>query len=184
MNIDNIEEAMKRAHAALPSVEEAAARLNELSAILAKMKRTEDKQPELFHGYTMEQWQRIIDGGYLCEFWDDDGRGRFYATLKEVDKEWPNPFTVVYDNMDHDLFPKCRPAQRYGVLTPHFGGPKPEWLKDDDLIVWWKNEEGRTLADAVWKARHYPPAGKLTWQADDEGNVGMIEFIAMPGAPK
>jgi len=46
MNIDNIEEAMKRAHEAMPSVEEAAARLNELGAILAEMKWTEDKQPD------------------------------------------------------------------------------------------------------------------------------------------
>jgi len=159
--MDNVQKAFETIVKAGLTLEEAVERF---TAAVPK------KGPELFHGYTMEQWQRIIDGGYLCQTWN-------HRLGKCVTEEWLTPLLGVseqgFDIGEYSFFrhqQHCRPAQRYGVLTPHFGGPKPEWLNDSDLIVW-RREGGKAVGLNSFAT--YIACG-VEWNKVDE-------FIAMPG---
>jgi len=120
------------------------------------------EQENLIDGYTREQWQRIIDGKYLCEFWDTE---RFvspiFSLLGSVIKK-PLPF-VRNQGMPYK---HCRPAQLYGTRHPCFG-KRPEWLKDDDRIIWVKYDDGSHTTSDFFNAK------KMLFE-------DVIEFIAMP----
>lgn len=166
--------------------------IESVRAALKEYDEAKEKESELFHGYTMQQWQRIIDERhpdgtkkYLCEFINNkhEVRGFVVGSLREIHEGWDGddngPFVIASDhNMANDCFQHCRPAQRYGVLIPHFGGEKPDWLGDQDMIVWWKNEAGTTLDGRsrhtdYTKDNYFPTSKRMSW-----GDI--VEFIAMP----
>jgi len=89
----------------------------------------EHHEPELIQGYTAEQWQVIIDGGYLCEFSD---RLKFQAS-------WFNVLASrdgdSFEDCDGDVMSHCRPAQIKGVLRPIWiepvGDPHCHFFSED-----------------------------------------------------
>jgi len=85
---------------------------------LAEYDEQQAKNEELFHGYTMEQWKRIIDGRYAVETRLPMCSWRLNE-LAYVRVDLNDPFVAPYDR--GLFFKECRPAQRYGVLIPHFG---------------------------------------------------------------
>ena len=73
----------------------------------------------LIQGYTAEQWQEIIDGGYLCEFSsrpDFTGNCRVFGTLRDINANFAK---------DHGCqrWSYYRPAQLKGVMRPIFVEP-------------------------------------------------------------
>lgn len=80
--------------------------------------RGAEKAPALIQGYTAEQWQEIIDGGYLCEF---SMNGNFtrcpvYCTLQEFDSGGGSASFLPHPAKG--IFAYCRPAQLKGVIRP------------------------------------------------------------------
>jgi hypothetical protein len=78
-------------------------------------------EPELIQGYTAEQWQEIIDGGYLCEFHCElqgDSPPRYYGKLQEMSDS--GLFRMENSRV---WFEYCRPAQIKGVMRPIFVEP-------------------------------------------------------------
>ena len=69
-------------------------------------------------GYTAEQWQEIIDGGYLCEVADDEGEW-YEGMIKVVGL---NEGGGVHGKQGH--YELCRPAQIKGVMRPIFVEPE------------------------------------------------------------
>lgn len=111
----------------------------------------EPKQ-ELIQGYTAEQWQRIIDEGFLCEFTDIEGFGGvpLIQTLKEID-----PFrseSCLTWNF-------CRPLRIKGVRQPWFGGECPV---DSSTLVVVIMASGRNrcarAADFNWNLEKHRPS--------------------------
>lgn len=84
------------------------------------------KQPQKIQGYTAEQWQEIIDGGYLCEFSVGDSyQQSFYACLESAHLDTKTSQRNVYFMSEvngNDYF-YCRPAQIKGVMRPIFVEP-------------------------------------------------------------
>lgn len=77
-------------------------------------------KPELIQGYTAEQWQEIIDGGYLCEYSQDGEKWYFTkAELGSLDLSRGN----MFGRIEIGSFAFCRPAQIKGVLRPIFVEP-------------------------------------------------------------
>jgi hypothetical protein len=93
--------------------------------------------PNKLQGYTMEQWQAIIDGGYLCEIADEDGE--WYNSIVRLSAVDPNKseFSIVGEK--HYIWAYARPAQIPGVLRPWFGGECPV---DPDTLVFVKFRSG------------------------------------------
>jgi hypothetical protein len=81
------------------------------------------RKSKLYCGYTEEQWRHIMERGYLCEIVSRTG------SVSE------GVWAVNEKEMDNVRAGHYRPAQRRGILCPHFGGPKPEWVRDDDMIA-------------------------------------------------
>lgn len=76
-------------------------------------------EEEKIQGYTAEQWQEIIDGGYLCEFSFDENFGdTLVSTLESHDE--PNG---RFFEKDRGSWTMCRPAQIKGVMRPIFVEP-------------------------------------------------------------
>jgi len=124
---------------------------------------------KLYDGLTIEQWQYVIDGKFLCELWDngDNPAGDALRMLESISQ--------------HDLYfsfrtgncigwKHCRPAQVYGVRHPCFG-KRPEWLKDSDLLV------HRVYLPNTQNAVSQIDVCSATWSQ-------IIEFIAMPAGGK
>lgn len=86
----------------------------------------EPTKQDLIKGYTAEQWQEIIDGGYLCEARDVNGREWVPVTLLEFDDDGTDyDFKIKYsapddidDEESHNWLRHCRPAQIKGVRRP------------------------------------------------------------------
>jgi hypothetical protein len=84
-----------------------------------KWKNKTEPEPEKIQGYTREEWQEIIDGGYLCEF----------RTLGK-DRNWNLPVMPLGDLRDNIAFPfesakgdeysHCRPAHRWAKKSHVF----------------------------------------------------------------
>lgn len=80
----------------------------------------EKKEPELIQGYTAEQWQEIIDGGYLCEFKDSTFD---WIKPKMKLKLFMPKERCKFNTENLTNYPFCRPAQIKGVLRPIFVEP-------------------------------------------------------------
>jgi hypothetical protein len=82
--------------------------------------------PELIQGYAAEQWQEIIDGGYLCEFWGgsctEDCQDKPIGILEIASEGEGDYFQIV----GGDLWTYCRPAQIKGVIRPIWVEPVDE----------------------------------------------------------
>lgn len=75
----------------------------------------------LIQGYTAEQWQEIVGGGYLCEVGDRDDDLWLPALLIKIAKD--NLFVTRAGNHEETLWVNCRPAQIKGVMRPIFVEP-------------------------------------------------------------
>jgi hypothetical protein len=74
--------------------------------------KNNDTKPETIQGYTAEQWQEVIDGGYLCEFHSPAIDESHLGLLREIDSR--NTFSCT----DYSDWENCRPAQIKGVMRP------------------------------------------------------------------
>lgn len=75
----------------------------------------------LIQGYTAEQWQEIIDGGYSCEFrhigsepWRIMKLGGIFCQETE---------DYIFKDISAESWAYCRPAQIKGVMRPIFVEP-------------------------------------------------------------
>lgn len=101
----------------------------------------EKKEPELIQGYTAEQWQEIIDGGYLCEF---EGSGNESIGFLEEIKGGGYPFQQI----DGSDWTNCRPAQIKGALSLI-------WVKPvDNPYCVFLNEDGHVSGYGEWRLFH------------------------------
>ena len=94
----------------------------------------------LIQGYTAEQWQEIIDGGYLCEFRSSIKEGWFLDTLRNVHEE-----NGVFESGNYSDWPICRPAQLKGVMRPIFVEPV-----DKDIKCCFFNSHSDILGSLQW----------------------------------
>ena len=81
----------------------------------------EPEKPDLIQGYTREQWQRIIDEGFLCELSDDElfnPETRLIDHLSSFDGNEDRHFK----DFSGLYFTHCRPLRIKGVRQPWFGG--------------------------------------------------------------
>jgi len=146
--------------------------IEEARKALAEHDAKQAEAGKLYDGLTLEQWQYVIDGKFLCEFWDDncepaDSRG--VSWLDEVtEPNWKN--TIFRWCRNAVQWEHCRPAQVYGLRHPCFG-KRPEWLKDSDLIVM-----------AIWEDGPMTTSPRVT--VGGFRFTGCIEFIAMPAGGK
>lgn len=94
----------------------------ELGKEIEKLKKDQDK---LICGYTKEQWDHIIDGGFICEFsdWPDFRGGGRLGLLGQI----RNSETALIFRINGKIafWKYCRPAQIKGVMKPWFGGECP-----------------------------------------------------------
>lgn len=102
-----------------------------------------ESPPQKIQGYTAEQWQEIIDGGYLCEFANNskfdhnclnDGYTAHYGFLDEIADEYHKFHDI---NKNYRVF--CRPAQIKRVMRPIFVSPESResvchFLRDGEVI--------------------------------------------------
>lgn len=106
-----------------------------------------EKGPELIQGYTAEQWQEIIDGGYLCEFSFSTDFDRVYSSLLSDhghdEHEGTHYFHPVNDKTND--FQYCRPAQIKGVMRPIFVEP----VGGDAAACQFFNEYGTALNHGI-----------------------------------
>ena len=100
----------KAIEAAMPAIEEAELFINEMN---------EPDEPQKIQGYTAEQWQEIIDGGYLCEF--AMTASFFEPYLQTLDAVTDKQFCSDKEGGIFAL--TCRPAQLKGVMRPIFVEP-------------------------------------------------------------
>jgi hypothetical protein len=78
----------------------------------------ESVEPEKIQGYTREEWQEIIDGGYLCEVRDSEEEG-WYEGLVVI-----KSITEIKEfKAEYGFYRYCRPAQTKGVMRPIFVEP-------------------------------------------------------------
>lgn len=75
----------------------------------------------LIQGYTAEQWQEIISGGYLCEFSDDDNFNEERGGIVKISEIYATGCISTKNRVDHRF---CRPAQIKGVMRPIFVEPE------------------------------------------------------------
>ena len=80
---------------------------------------SESVDPQKIQGYTAEQWQEIIDGGYLCQVRDAEIRPWVPSELVSIDGK---PKMEFIDNCG-DGWKFCRPAQLKGAMRPIFVEP-------------------------------------------------------------
>jgi hypothetical protein len=93
----------------------------DIEAIADRIGMPTDSQPDLIQGYTAEQWQEIIDGGYLCEFRNSTEDGWFIDTLRTVHHEHK-----MFESGNYSDWKYCRPAQIKGVMRPIWVEPVDE----------------------------------------------------------
>ena len=119
-----------------------------------------EEAPALYSGYTEEQIQIIIDGGYLvtgsvhpdsteCS-WPDN---QFYK-IETFRKDWKDPFHIVDKLM---RFRYIRLVREVGHIQPWFGGEYAG--SPDDLVTTYDGERwlgGR----AGWDQRTWPDVTK------------------------
>jgi hypothetical protein len=99
-------------------------------------------KPTLIQGYTAEQWQEIIDGGYFCEFgiFGDTCSSRF-GILKKIDgSRYVDERGIAWIN--------CRPAQIKGVMRPIWVEPVDKMAKCNFF-----GEDGRFKFFSMWDLR-------------------------------
>jgi len=100
---------------------------NELESLFAP-------QPERICGLTMDEWQVVIDGGYLCEFTGSEGEIRRWRSALSSIRE-----LCRFDAPWGSSFEKCKPYRAAGHVQPYFAD-SPECkayldgLSDDALI--------------------------------------------------
>ena len=110
-----------------------------------------EPESQKIQGYTSEQWQEIIDGGYLCEF-SENGIDFDGSRVAELAK-YRNTNTGLWFYPPLYLgFKFCRPAQLQGVMRPIFVEPG-----DIDAMCTFFNEDGYPLY-----------GGMLPWSCLDE----------------
>ena len=116
--------------------------------------RSTDTPPQLIQGYTAEQWQEIIDGGYLCEFGHDYNWFSETGYLSEnVDGIFIcNP--AGSDNINLVKYPFCRPAQLKGVMRPIFVEPV-----DKEAFCVFLDGDGRAIISGMARWRLYKDGG-------------------------
>jgi hypothetical protein len=84
-------------------------------------------EPEKIQGYTAEQWQEIIGGGYLCEFYNTiDNREYIHREAMRTFRNGDVSTTFV--SKDGRNWTYCRPAQIKGVM-------RPIWVEPVDKTV-------------------------------------------------
>jgi hypothetical protein len=130
----------------------------EINALALVLKESLVGNPQKIQGYTAEQWQEIIDGGYLCEFsmvpLGIGGHTRIgeLCVLHHADgKLW------WASKRDSNQWSHCRPAQLKGVMRPIFVEPVDKetahcmfFNKESSVFnqawVWWREREEYQLA--------------------------------------
>jgi len=139
----------------------------DLRKALAEYDAKQAEAEKLYDGYTLEQWEYVKEGKFLCEFYD----GCVPSS---------NCSLLLFDRIQDGKFctrswaggwVHCRPAQVYGLRHPCFG-KRPEWLKDSDLIICAKYSDGSYSASTLRTAFTF-----TGWNITQE-------FIAIPAGGK
>lgn len=83
------------------------------------------EEPELIQGFTMEQWQTIIEGEYLCEFSQDiKAQSWVKNQLTEVREITTHNFVTNVVTSGANCYKFCRPTQIKGAMRPIFSTPE------------------------------------------------------------
>jgi hypothetical protein len=105
----------------------------------------EPPKPELIQGYTAEQWQEIIDGGYLCEFtdgyWEDEYSD--LGPLVSVPTVNGSGVENMFERIKGRRWLHCRPAQIKGAMRPIWVEPV-----DDSVTCHFFDKTGTHLGTA------------------------------------
>ena len=110
--------------------------IEELEGILLSMKEQQKKLLEapVTDVLTEEQWNRVIDERYLCDFWDGD-KDRRPSSLAYLDNRTSQDYTVYTDG--HGVpWEHCEVYREKGIKQPHFRGQPPEIGSDNVLIYY------------------------------------------------
>lgn len=116
----------------------------------------------LIQGYTADQWQTIIDGGFICEFGDLEWRYETWGMLEGFHEQSPN-----FMDKKEDTYSYCRPLRTKGVRQPWFGGECP--INSSALVV-------VTLADGDNRCAK---ASEFNWHVPDNKSRRIVEFIEL-----
>ena len=85
-------------------------------------------EPERICGLTMEEWQVVIDGGYLCEFGDN--------CIAQLRKEKEG---IFYTAKGRGSYHACRPYRAAGHVQPYFDNDECreylDGLSEDAMMI-------------------------------------------------
>jgi len=141
--------------------------VEEARKAVAEFDAKEAEAEKLYDDLTLEQWQFVKEGKFLCEFWNAGEAPPKDVGLQKLACVAPGRYFMQINGVTSA---HCRPAQVYGVRHPCFG-KMPEWLKYSDLLV------HRVYLPNTQKAVSQIDVCSATWSQ-------IIEFIAMPAGGK
>jgi len=123
--------------------------IEELEGILQSMKEQRDKLLEapVTDVLTTDQWNKVIDGKFLCGFWDGNGDDQVSSRAYLVNRTSHQNYTVYTDG--HGVpWEHCKPVRELGIKQPHFRGqPPPPELNSDRTLVYYEDGSVHQLSD-------------------------------------
>jgi len=124
-------------------------------------------EPELYSGLTLEQWEAVMAGGFLCEFRDSDACDWRIGRLTKMDDSF------AQFEMDADeRYIECRPLRKAGIIQPT--------LDSDEFREYWDSLDGDTRIlccspsgwwTQVYRIKHIKPTNK---------HNPVTQFIVLP----
>ena len=77
-----------------------------------------------------DKWQRVIDEGCLCKFWDEGHKIHYFSRLLEMDDKFRDANGTGWYN--------CEVLREKGIKQPYFQGDDIPKI-DGDVVVYWKD---------------------------------------------
>jgi hypothetical protein len=106
--------------------------LKELDRIAGELKALRDDVEntdipvEVTSTTEQDKWQRVIDEGYLCKFWDEGHKTHYFSHLLEMDDKFRDANGTSWYN--------CEVLREKGIKQPYFQGDNIPKFKDEGVL--------------------------------------------------
>ena len=81
-----------------------------------------------------DKWQRVVDEGYLCKFWDSNTTNTNLSLLKSHNPHDSYPFL----DDKAEMYTNCEVLRKQGYIQPYFQGDKIPEI-DGQIVVYFKS---------------------------------------------
>ena len=131
--------------------------LKELDRIAGELKALRDDVEntdipvEVTSTTEQDKWQRVIDEGYLCKFWDDDGE---WKTLDYLIVSTSMLVENIRKAANGHNYKHCEVLREKGIKQPYFQGDNIPKFKDEGVLYHKDNSvtmfyDSETYADDI-----------------------------------